>query len=329
MGCPGSSLSIELIHEARQRIAAEAVVTPLLRSAYLDEVTGGRILLKAENLQRTGSFKFRGAYNRISSIPEADRARGIIAVSSGNHAQGVAEAAWLLGLKATIVMPSDAPSIKVERCIRRGSEIVSYDRASEDREALVRKLAAESGATLVHPYDDHLVMAGQGTAGLEIADQAQGYGLTPDAVLTCCGGGGLTAGVALAVSTAFPGIAVHPVEPAGFDDTARSLAAGQRLRNDKATGSICDALLSPEPGALTFPVNASLLSAGISVTDEDVLKAMAFAFKELKLVVEPGGAVCLAALLSRAFDARGKTVVALLSGGNVTPQMMVRALEEA
>ncbi len=312
------------IEAAAARLAGWAVETPLLNPPALDRKLGGRVLLKAETLQRTGSFKFRGAFNRISQIPEADRAAGVVAYSSGNHAQGVAAAAALLGVPATIVMPEDAPAIKVANTRGYGAEVVLYDRFTENREALGAALAAERGATLVRPYDDPGVIAGQGTCGLEIAQQAAARGFEIDALLVCCGGGGLTAGCALAMAELSPMTRIYTVEPAGFDDTRRSLAqvaaGGARVTNDPAARSFCDALLAPTPGELTFPINRRLLAGGFAVSDAEVRAAMGYAFRTLKLVIEPGGAVALAALLAGRLETHGKTVALTLSGGNVDPE---------
>ena len=305
---------------AAERLAGHAVVTPLLSSPALDARVGGRILLKAETLQRTGSFKFRGAYNRISRIPEDARPAGVVAYSSGNHAQGVAAAAALLGVPATIVMPEDAPAIKLANTRGYGAEVVLYDRFTEVREEICAEIAARRGATIVRPFDDPAIIAGQGTCGLEIARQAAALDAELDAVLICCGGGGLTAGCALALAELSPRTAIYTVEPEAFDDTARSLAAGARVANDPAARSFCDALLAPTPGELTFAINRRLVTGGLSVGDAEVAAAMAYAFRTLKLVVEPGGAVALAALLSGRLDARGKTVALTLSGANVDPQ---------
>ncbi|MCH8808704.1 MAG: threonine/serine dehydratase [Proteobacteria bacterium] len=308
------------VEAAAGRLAGHAVATPLLSSPALDRRVGGRVLLKAETLQRTGSFKFRGAYNRISQIPEDARPAGVVAYSSGNHAQGVAAAAALLGVPATIVMPEDAPAIKLANTRGYGAEVVLYDRFTEVREEICAEIAARRGATIVRPFDDPAIIAGQGTCGLEIARQAAALDAELDAVLICCGGGGLTAGCALALAELSPRTAIYTVEPEAFDDTARSLAAGARVANDPAARSFCDALLAPTPGELTFAINRRLVTGGLSVGDAEVAAAMAYAFRTLKLVVEPGGAVALAALLSGRLDARGKTVALTLSGANVDPQ---------
>jgi threonine dehydratase len=314
------------VQAAALRLKGVARRTPLLESEALNALAGGRILLKAEPLQRTGSFKFRGAYNTISQI----QAPAVVAYSSGNHAQGVAAAARLLGKAATIVMPADAPAIKVEHTRADGAEIRLYDRTRESREAIGAEIAARTGAALVKPYDDPRIIAGQGTAGLELAEQANEQGARLDAALIPCGGGGLIAGCSLALSQLCPGIEIYAVEPAAFDDTRRSLAAGLRVANPPGGRSICDALLVPTPGELTFELNRRLLAGGLAVGDEDALRAMSFAFRHLKLVVvEPGGAVALAALLAGRFDARGRTVAIVLSGGNVDPELFALALRPA
>ena len=325
-GLPSGAPGLAEIEAAAARLAGHAFLTPLLESAALNERIGGRVLIKAETLQRTGSFKFRGAFNKISQIPEAARGGGVIAYSSGNHAQGVAAAARLLGIAATIVMPADAPVIKIENTKALGAEVIFYDRHREAREEVAERLRAERKATLVRPYDDPDIIAGQGTCGLEIARQAEAAGAHLDAALVCCGGGGLISGTATALSSLSPGIAVYAVEPEGFDDTARSLAGGQRVTNDPAARSFCDALLAPTPGELTFSINRRLLAGRLGVGDQDVARAMNFAFRALKLVAEPGGAVALAALLAGKFDARDKTVAITLSGGNVDPATFARAI---
>lgn len=319
-------LTIADIEEAAGRIAGHAVLTPLLGSLALDRAAGRRILLKAEPLQRTGSFKFRGAFNRIAMIPEAERARGVIAFSSGNHAQGVAAAAALHGIPATIVMPSDAPAIKRRSTEAWGATVVPYDRATGDREALTATIAAETGATIVRPYDDHGVMAGQGTIGLEIADQCAALGVRPDAVIVCCGGGGLIAGTSTALAARLPGVPVYAAEPAGFDDTRRSLESGRREENDPAARTICDGLMAPRPGLLTFAINRRRLSGGFAVDDGRVRAAMAVAFEHLKLVLEPSGAVALAAALDAATLPDARTVVCVATGGNVDAELYRSAL---
>lgn len=304
------------VDAAALRLKGVAVRTPLVFSPVLSERCGARIFLKPETLQRTGSFKFRGAYNRISQIPPEARAAGVVACSSGNHAQGVAAAAALLGMPAVIVMPSDAPALKRERTLAFGAEVVDYDRARDDRDAIARAIAAERGAIVVPPYDDRDVIAGQGTVGLEILEDLAGLGLTPDLVAANTSGGGLVAGIALAVKSRVPTARVVACEPAGFEDHAASFRSGQRERNAIATGSFCDALLAPTPGEVTFPITRTLVGEAAAATDAEVARAVAYAFRELKLVVEPGGAVALAALLEGRLAPSG-TAVIVLSGGNV------------
>jgi threonine dehydratase len=314
------------VDAAAMRLAGVALRTPLISSPVLDERIGGRVFLKAETLQRTGSFKFRGAYNKIAAIPESRRAAGVVAFSSGNHAQGVAAAAALLGLSAVIVMPADAPASKRARTAAFGAEVVLYDRVREDREAIARKIAQERGATLVPPFDDPFVIAGQGTVGREIVVDLAALGLVPDIVLVNASGGGLTAGIALAVKAAAPRAKIFTAEPEGFDDHARSFASGRRERNAAMSGSLCDALLSPSPGEITFALNTALEVAGVTASELEVTRAVAFAFHELKLVVEPGGAVGLAALLAGRVEARGRVAVAVLSGGNVDADVFARLI---
>ncbi|MDP7380177.1 MAG: threonine/serine dehydratase [Alphaproteobacteria bacterium] len=311
---------------AADRLAGHVVRTPLLESTRLNDQVGGRLLIKAECLQRTGSFKFRGAFNRMSLIPDGRRAAGVVAYSSGNHAQGVAAAARAFGVAATIVMPKDAPAIKVANTTADGGEVVFYDRYRDVREEIGARLAEERGATIVKPYDDPGIIAGQGTIGLEIAAQLATLETPADAVLVPCGGGGLVSGIALALNSALPGVPVYAVEPAAFDDTRRSLVAGSRLANDPAARSICDALLAPTPGEITFALNHQLLAGGLTASDEAARAAMAAAFDAFKIVVEPGGAVALAAALTGQLDIGGKTVVVVASGGNVDPAVFTGAL---
>jgi threonine dehydratase len=314
------------IEAAAKRLAGVAVRTPLINAPVLDEAIGARVFLKAETLQRTGSFKFRGAYNKISSIPKDRRAAGVVAYSSGNHAQGVAAAACLLGMRATIVMPADAPRPKRERTLALGAEVVLYDRNTEDRAAIAKKIVAERGATLVPPYDDPLIIAGQGTIGAEIVEDLARLSLKPEIVVVGASGGGLAAGISLGVKSKVPSAKFYAVEPEGFDDTLRSFASGKREANARMSGSICDALLSNTPGELTFPITRELIGQGTTVSDDEVGDAVRYAFHELKLVVEPGGVIGLAALLAGKVAVKGKIVVAILSGANVDPELFGRLI---
>ena len=308
------------VRAAAERLAGHAIETPLLRSDALDERIGGRLLLKAEPLQRTGSFKFRGACNRLLRLDAGARAGGVVTYSSGNHAQAVAAAAKLFGIPAVIVMPRDAPAVKIEGTRRHGAEVVLYERASEAREALGERIAAERGAVLVKPYDDVHVIAGQGTVGHEIVRQCDAIGCRPDAVVVPAGGGGLMAGTSLAIADAWPETHLHTAEPEGYDDHAMSFERGQRVGlSSPVPESFCDALFAPKPGALTFPINVERVRSGLVASDDEVGAAMRAAFLHLKLVVEPGGAVALAAVLAGRIATAGRTVVAVLSGGNVDP----------
>jgi threonine dehydratase len=320
--------TIDDIRAAAERLRGKAVLTPLLESPALNKRLGGRLLVKAETLQRTGSFKFRGAYNALVQFDERQRRGGVVTYSSGNHAQGVAAAAALLGIPATIVMPADAPAIKIANTKSYGAEVVLYDRYKEIREEVGGKIARERDATLVAPYDDARVIAGQGTAGLEIAAQAKAMGAELDAVIVCCGGGGLTAGCATAIASESPDTEVYIAEPEGFDDTRRSLMAGERVSNDPGARSICDALLAPTPGMLTFAINRRLVTAGFAVSDVEVRRAIAAAFSDLKLVVEPGGAVALTAVLSGKIAIAGKTIAVTATGGNVDRETFAAALAQ-
>ena len=315
--------SYQGVLDAARRIDGVAVRTPLIESPALNERLGGRVLMKAENLQRAGAFKFRGAYNRISRMTEDERARGVVAFSSGNHAQGVAAAARLVGTRALIVMPADSPAVKVEGVRAFGGEVRLYDRWTESREEIGAQIAAERGAVLVPPFDDPFIIEGQGTTALELLDQADA---PIDQLLCGASGGGLIAGINLVMAERSPDTRVAVVEPESFDDTARSLAAGTRVGHPQRTPSICDALMSPMPGALTFPINRRL-AAALTVSDAEVAEAVAFAFRQLKLVVEPGGAVSLAALLAGKIETRDRTTALVLSGGNVDPGLFAAIIE--
>tara|TARA_R110002096_G_scaffold22830_14_gene73177 strand:+ start:2779 stop:3753 length:975 start_codon:yes stop_codon:yes gene_type:complete len=317
---------IALIDAAAARLAGHARRTPLLSSPFLDEIAGRRVFVKAECLQHTGSFKFRGAWSAISALDKVSRARGVTAFSSGNHAQGVAMAARLHGVPATIIMPSDAPQMKIDNTRRLGAGVILYDRATEDRDALGARLAAERGLTLIKPYDNIQVIAGQASVGLEIAAQAAEAGIGAADVLVCCGGGGLTSGVALALEARAPALRARPVEPTGFDDVTRSLETGNRQRNAALSGSICDAIITPTPGEITFPILQRLCGPGLLVTDDEALHAVALAWARLKVVLEPGGAVALAAALFRKDLIRGDDVICVASGGNVDKDVFLRAL---
>jgi threonine dehydratase len=316
------------IEDAAKRLEGVAVRTPLLRNEVLDALVGAPVWIKPENLQRTGSFKMRGAWNRISRIPDADRKRGVVAFSSGNHAQGVAESAKILGLHATIVMPADAPRAKIDAARGRGAEIRLYDRVKESREGIAAEIAAATRATTVRPFDDGWIMAGQGTSGLEAANDAKARGVTFGSLICNASGGGLISGIATAFEALSPSTEVWAAEPAGHDDTIRSLAAGKIVSNEPGYRSIADALLTPEPGFLPFEVQKRRLKGGFTATNDQLLDAMSFAFHHLKLVVEPGGATSLAVLLNnrKHFAARGPVLV-ILSGGNVDAEMFTRAIE--
>lgn len=315
------------IERAADRIRGKAIRTPLLYSPLLSAELSADIYLKPENLQRMGAFKFRGAYNAIAAIGGAAKS-GIVTCSSGNHAQGIAEAARLAGVPSAIVMPSDAPQIKKAGVLRCGGEIIDYDRKTEDRDAVAAAVLAERGGTMIHPYNNAHVIAGQGTVGLEIADDCADLGISPDHVLVPCGGGGLTAGIAVAMKTRLPDCRVHTVEPAGFDDYARSLRSGKREHNPATGGSVCDALLAVSPGEIGFAINRELCGEGLVVDDREALRAAGYACRMLKLVVEPGAAAALAALRGGRIDTDGKAIVVILSGGNIEDAMLARALDE-
>ena len=309
------------IEAAARRLAGIAIETPLLQSSQLDEMTGGTVLLKPECLQRVGSFKIRGAYNLLSQLSPEQARRGVVAWSSGNHAQGVAAAGAMLGIHTAIVMPEDAPIAKLENTRRLGGEVITYDRYTGDREAIAREIAAERGAELVPSFDHADIIAGQGTVGLEIAAQSIALGMPVEQVLIPCGGGGLTSGSAVALKARLPDVAVITVEPENYDDTAQSLQSGRRVSVPTTVRSVCDALLVASPGKLTFDIMRKFVDAGLVVSDDEVKSAMRFAFRDLKLVVEPGGAAALAAVLAEKIDFEGKTTVVVLSGGNVDVEL--------
>ena len=320
-------MNIDMINEAAIRIKGHARRTPMLTSPFVDEIAGRRVLLKCEVLQHTGSFKFRGGWSMVSTLTPQQLKAGVIAFSSGNHAQGVAYAAKMHGAPATIVMPADAPKIKIENTRALGAKVVLYDRATEDRDEIGARLAGNE-LTLIKPYDEPLVIAGQGTTGLEIAEQAAELDVEIADVLVNCGGGGLTSGIALALEEKAPKMCVRPVEPVGFDDVARSLKAGEIKANEQLSGSICDAIITPQPGDITFPILKRLCGEGLVVPEEDCLRAMAVAFARLKVVLEPGGAIALAAALYHGDKIQGDAVIAVATGGNVDAPMFQTALSK-
>ncbi|MEM8753347.1 MAG: threonine/serine dehydratase [Pseudomonadota bacterium] len=322
------AVTIDDIRAAAGRLEGAARVTPLLESDMLNVIAGRRVLVKAECLQRTGSFKFRGAWSALSAMPEGARARGVVAFSSGNHAQGVALAAKLHGAPAVIVMPKDAPAVKIHNTRGYGAEVVLYDRWGESREEIGERLVAERGLTLIRPYDEPMVLAGQGTCGLEIAAQAAEAGVADADVIVCCGGGGLTSGIATALAAEAPGLRVRSAEPAGYDDMAASLRSGVRERITANEASICDAILTPTPGVLTFPIIQRRCGPGLAVADEEARCAMATAWKHLKVVAEPGGAVALAAVLFRREEIEGDAVICTISGGNADAAVFAAALAD-
>ncbi|NRA98570.1 MAG: threonine/serine dehydratase [Rhodobacteraceae bacterium] len=319
-------MNIDMIEAAADRIRGHARVTPLLTSPFLDEIAGRRVLIKVEALQKTGSFKYRGARAAISALDPATRAKGVIAVSSGNHAQGIALAAREHDIPAVIVMPHDAPALKIANTRAYGAEVVFYERGREDRDAVGARETAARGLTMIKPFNEPEVIAGQGSVGLEIAEQAAARSVTEADVLVCCGGGGLTSGVALSLEARAPGLRARPVEPENFDDVARSLATGEIQSNASESGSICDAIITPAPGQITFGIMSRLCGPGIVVPEEDCLRAMAAAFQRLKVVLEPGGAIALAAALFHPDQVSGDAVIAVASGGNVDAEMFTTAL---
>ncbi|MBV1867183.1 MAG: threonine/serine dehydratase [Marinosulfonomonas sp.] len=320
-------VNFEMIQAANARLDGHVRRTPMLSSPFLDDIAGRRVLVKAECLQHTGSFKFRGGWSAISALTPEQKQGGVIAFSSGNHAQGVAYAAREHGVSALIIMPADAPKLKIDNTRALGAEVVFYDRATEDRDAIGTALSRERGLTLIKPFDEPQVIAGQGTTGLEIAAQAEENNVENADVLVCCGGGGLTSGIALALAAKAPGLRVRPAEPSGFDDTARSLTSGQIEVNATTSGSICDAIITPSPGQITFPIMQKLCGPGLILSEDDTLRAMAAAFTRLKIVLEPGGAVALAAALYHPQDIPGDAVIAVATGGNVDAEIFAQVLQ--
>jgi threonine dehydratase len=320
-------VNIEMIRAANTRLEGHVRRTPLLNSSFIDDIAGRRVWVKPECLQHTGSFKFRGAWSALSALDPEVRKSGVIAFSSGNHAQGVALAAKMHGVPSVIVMPADSPVLKIENTRAYGAEVVLYDRDTESREEIGARLSEERGLTLIKPFDEPQVIAGQGTCGLEIAAQATDQGIEKADVIVCCGGGGLTSGIALALEADAPGLRARPVEPEGFDDVARSLRSGEIERNKKTSGNICDAIITPQPGDITFPIMYRLCGPGLVISEQEALQAMGHAFNRLKVVAEPGGAAALAAALYRRDQIEGDDVIVTISGGNVDAPMFIRALE--
>ena len=320
-------MNIDMIRAANARLEGHVRRTPLLNSPFIDELAGRRVWIKPECLQHTGSFKFRGGWSALSAMTPEVRAKGVIAFSSGNHAQGVALAAKMHGVSSVIVMPTDSPKLKIDNTRAFGAEVVLYDRDTENRDEIGARLSTERGLTLIKPFDEPQVIAGQGTCGLEIALQAAEHGIENADVIVCCGGGGLTSGIALALEADAPSLRVRPAEPEGFDDVARSLRSGKIERNTQASGNICDAIITAQPGDITFPIMQRLVGPGLVITENEALKAMAHAWNRLKVVAEPGGAAALAAALFRKDEIEGEDVIVTISGGNVDAPMFARALE--
>ena len=320
-------MNIDMIRAAAERIKGHARRTPILTSPFLDEIAGRRVFVKAECLQHTGSFKFRGGWSAVSALTDNALKTGVIAFSSGNHAQGVALAAREHGAPAVIVMPSDAPAVKIANTRALGATVVLYDRATEDRDEIGARLSAEQGLTLIKPFDEPLVIAGQGTTGLEIAEDMNALGITDADVMVCCGGGGLTSGIALALAADAPRLRVRPAEPEDFDDVTRSLVSGKIESNVRRDGSLCDAIITPQPGNLTFPIMQKHCGPGVVVSEDECMRAVALAFDRLRIVVEPGGAAALAAALCHPDEFTGEAVIAVATGGNVDAPVFAKALE--
>ena len=320
-------MNIDMIRAAAERIKGHARRTPILTSPFLDEIAGRRVFVKAECLQHTGSFKFRGGWASVSALTDNALKTGVVAFSSGNHAQGVALAAREHGAPAVIVMPSDAPEVKIENTRALGAEVILYDRETEDRDEIGERLSQERNLTLIKPFDAPMTIAGQGTVGLEIAEEMTALGVTEADVMVCCGGGGLTSGIALALAADAPGLRVRPAEPEGFDDVTRSLKSGKIERNARLSGSLCDAIITPQPGDMTFPIMQEHCGPGVVVSEEECLRAVGLTFERLRIVVEPGGAAALAAALFHPDEFTGDVVIAVATGGNVDAEVFAKALE--
>ena len=318
--------NIKAIRSAASRLKGYVRETPILTSPFLNEIAGKNIYVKAESLQHTGSFKFRGGWSAISEMSEKKRKNGVLAISSGNHAQGVANAARAFNTKSVIIMPEDAPSLKIANTRKLGAEVILYDRLNQNREELGAQIAKDRELTLIKPYDEPLVIAGQGTCGLELAEQCKDLHISKADVIVCCGGGGLTAGIALALEQEAPEFTVRTAEPEQFNDVARSLEAGKICRNHSMSGSICDAILTPEPGEITFPIMKKLCGKGFTVSDEECMRAIYLAFIRLKLVLEPGGAAALAAALFHSNKIDCENVIIVATGGNIDKETFTKAL---
>lgn len=308
--------------DAAKRLEGYAVKTPLLHSDVIDALIGAEVHFKAECLQHVGAFKYRGARNRLAAMSDAERKRGVVAFSSGNHAQGVARAAKELGIDAVIVMPSDAPEVKIAGVKRDGAKIISYDRLTESREEIAAEIARTEGRTVVPSYDDPFIIAGQGTVGLEIARSDQEF----DALVTCLGGGGLCAGISLAMQAESPKTEIFGAEPTEYNDHQMSLRTGQRTAIDNPGPTLCDAIMTPTPGELTWPINSQSLKDVFDVSDEDCLYAMKLAKTHLDVTLEPGGAAAMAAVVTGRLPSHYKRIAVILSGGNVDPEVMERAM---
>ena len=322
------SVGISNIRRAATRLRGVAVKTPILQNRYLNEQVGATVYMKLESLQHIGAFKFRGAYNRLCQLDESQRALGVVAFSSGNHAQGIALAAKLLGIKASIVMPTDAPILKLEGTERLGATILPYDRATESREDIAANIAASTGATLVPAFEDLDVIAGQGTCGLEIMEQLAALDMVADHVLTPCGGGGWLAGTSTAVKAISAATKVYGVEQENYDDHLLSKRTGERVKVDGTMPTMCDALMATTPGEITWSINSKTVDDFLVVSEDNIAHAISYAFRYLKLIVEPGGVVALAALLANKLEVKDKTVAIVLSGGNIDRNTFLRCLEQ-